>query len=75
MVVESYVNLNIFIVATIMQTQTMSLIIQFFPENIHPTTIPIATNALIISRILIYMKFPNLKILCYKKRTLNKKIT
>jgi hypothetical protein len=50
--VESYVNLKIFIDATIMHTQTISLTIQFFPENIHPIMIPKDTSTLIKSNIL-----------------------
>jgi hypothetical protein len=60
--VESYVNLKIFIDATIMHTQTISLTIQFFPENTHPTMIPRETSTLSKSSILTYNKLPNLKI-------------
>jgi hypothetical protein len=59
--VDSYVNLNIFIVATIIHTQTMSLTIQFLPENTHPIMMPNEISTLIKSSILIYNKFPNLK--------------
>lgn len=68
-------NLNIFIVATIIETHIISLTIQLFPENTHPITIPIATKILIMSNTLINKIYPNLNTTWYKRANFSKKIT